>query len=117
MWAVVLTTMTPDITWRHRAGQGPDIVVRQEPVLRLSSLLMVRDAVLAGAGVAMLPRLLVTNDVAAGRLALWGPVSEPPFELWVLQSSHRLVGAEVRAFLDVVEKDVPRQGFYAAACS
>ncbi|WP_241419838.1 LysR substrate-binding domain-containing protein [Acidiphilium multivorum] len=76
-----MNTTPPDIIWRLRAGQGPDIVVRPEPVLRLSSLLMVRDAVLAGAGAAMLPRLLVTDDVAPGRLALWGPVSEPPFEL------------------------------------
>ena len=71
-----MNTTPPDIIWRLRAGQGPDIVVRPEPVLRLSSLLMVRDAVLAGAGAAILPRLLVTDDVAAGRLAHWEPVSE-----------------------------------------
>jgi DNA-binding transcriptional LysR family regulator len=109
--AVVLTTAPPDITWRLRVDQVPDIVVRPKPVLRLSSLLMVRDAVLAGAGAAVLPRMLVADDVAAGRLALWGPVSEPPVELWALQSSRRLVGAKVRAFLDVVEKSFPDRAF------
>ncbi|MCU4161409.1 LysR family transcriptional regulator [Acidiphilium sp. AL] len=109
--AVVLTTTPADISWRLRGDQGPDIVVRPEPVLRLSSLLMVRDAVLAGAGAAILPKLLVADDVAAGRLALWGPVSEPPVELWALQSSRRLVGAKVRAFLDIVEKSFPDRVF------
>lgn len=109
--AVVLTTTPPDITWRLRVDQGPDIAVRPKPVLRLSSLLMVRDAVLAGAGAAVLPKMLVADDIAAGRLALWGPVSEPPVELWALQSSRRLVGAKVRAFLDVVEKSFPDRAF------
>lgn len=36
------------------------------PVLRLSSLLMMRDAALAGAGAATLPKLLVADDVATG---------------------------------------------------
>jgi len=73
--------------------------------------LMVRDAALAGAGAAMLPRLLVVDDVAAGRLTLWGIQAGPPVELWALQSSRRLVGAKVRAFLDVVEKAFPERAF------
>ena len=113
--AVVLTTAPPDLTWRLRGDPGPDIVVRPEPVLRLSSLLMVRDAVLAGAGAAVLPKMLVADDVAAGRLALWGPVSAPPVEIWALQSSRRLVGAKVRAFLDVVEKSFPDRAFMPPA--
>jgi DNA-binding transcriptional LysR family regulator len=109
--AVLLSTMPQDITWRLRSGEAPEIVLKPEPVLRLSSLLMVRDAVLAGAGAAMLPKLLVADDVAAGRLALWGIQAGPPVELWALQSSRRLVGAKVRAFLDVVEKAFPERDF------
>jgi DNA-binding transcriptional LysR family regulator len=105
--AVLLSTAPPDTTWRIRTALGTDVVLRPEPVLRLSSLLMVRDATLAGAGAAMLPDLLVAEDVAAGRLALWGPLAEPAVEIWVLQSSRRLIGAKVRAFLDVVEKAFP----------
>lgn len=70
--AVLLTTAAPQTIWRIRSGRGPDMVLRPEAALRLSSLLMVRDAVLAGAGAAMLPKLLAADDVAAGRLALWG---------------------------------------------
>jgi len=109
--AVLLSTTPVDVTWRFRNGQATDIVLKPEPVLRLSSLLMVRDAALAGAGAAMLPKLLVADDVAAGRLALWGIQAGPPVELWALQSSRRLVGAKVRAFLDVVEKAFPERAF------
>lgn len=109
--AVLLSTAPADTTWRLRSGQATDIVLKPEPVLRLSSLLMVRDAVLAGAGAAMLPKLLVAEDVEAGRLALWGIQAGPPVELWALQSSRRLVGAKVRAFLDVVEKAFPERAF------
>jgi DNA-binding transcriptional LysR family regulator len=109
--AVLLSTTPHDATWRLRNGQAADTVLKPEPVLRLSSLLMVRDAALAGAGAAMLPKLLVADDVAAGRLALWGIQAGPPVELWALQSSRRLVGAKVRAFLDVVEKAFPERAF------
>jgi DNA-binding transcriptional LysR family regulator len=109
--AVLLSTTPADVTWRFRNGQATDIILKPEPVLHLSSLLMVRDAVLAGAGAAMLPKLLVADDIAAGRLALWGVQAGPPVELWALQSSRRLVGAKVRAFLDVVEKAFPERAF------
>jgi DNA-binding transcriptional LysR family regulator len=72
---------------------------------------MVRDAVLAGAGAALLPKILVADDIAAGRLAYWGTQAGPPVEVWALQSSRRLIGAKVRAFLDVVEKAFPEKIF------
>jgi DNA-binding transcriptional LysR family regulator len=109
--AVLLPTTPSDITWRFRSEKKGEIALRPQPVLRLSSLLMVRDAVLAGAGAALLPKLLVADDIAAGRLAHWGTQAGPPVEIWALQSSRRLVGAKVRAFLDVVEKAFPERVF------
>jgi DNA-binding transcriptional LysR family regulator len=111
--AVLLSTVTPPTFWRIRSGRGTDLVLRPEAALRLSSLLMVRDAVLAGAGAAMLPKLLVADDVAAGRLALWGPPAEPPVEIWALQSSRRLIGTKVRAFVDLIEQAFPDRAFAA----
>jgi DNA-binding transcriptional LysR family regulator len=111
--AVLLSATPPGVTWRLRTSRGTDRLLRPEAVLRLSSLLMVRDAVLAGAGAAMLPKLLVGVDIAAGRLAHWGTQAGPAVEIWALQSSRRLVGAKVRAFLDVVEKAFPERGFVA----
>lgn len=112
MKAVMLTSTPPDTLWRLRAAKGKKmLVIRPSPILRLSSLLMVRDAVMAGAGPALLPKLLVADDIAAGRLVLWGTQDGPPVEIWALQSSRRLIGAKVRAFLDAVAKAFPNKTF------
>jgi DNA-binding transcriptional LysR family regulator len=65
--------------------------------------LMVREAVLTGVGAAMLPRLLVEQDVAAGRLVCWGTEQGPPVEIWALYNSRRLLSVKVRAFLDALQ--------------
>ncbi|KAA1177168.1 LysR family transcriptional regulator [Rhizobium tropici] len=109
--AVLLDATPPGVVWRMGSGAGMDIALKPEPVIRLSSLLMVRDTVLAGAGAALLPKLLVADDIEAGRLAYWGTHTGPSVEIWALQSSRRLVGAKVRAFLDVVEKAFPEKIF------
>jgi DNA-binding transcriptional LysR family regulator len=61
---------------------------------------MVRDAALAGAGAALLPRSIVAGDLAAGRLDLWGALAGGAVELWALHPSRRLMSAKVRAFVD-----------------
>ncbi len=56
--------------WRLR--DGPLLLrLRPDPMLHLSSLLMVRDAVLLGAGAALLPHTLIEDDRAADRLVAW----------------------------------------------
>jgi DNA-binding transcriptional LysR family regulator len=109
--AVVLSATPSNRLWRMRSTDGGTLTLKPQPVLRLSSLLMARDATVAGAGVALLPRLLVADDVAAGRLALWGVEDAPPVEIWALQSSRRLVGTKVRAFLDVIDQSFPNKVF------
>lgn len=78
-----------------------------DPVLHLSSLVMVRDAVRAGAGAASLPLSLVAGDLAAGRLAHWGDVDGPETALWALYPSRRLLSARVAAFLDHLRAAFP----------
>lgn len=112
--AVVMSPTPTDTIWRIR-NEHDEIALRPRPVLRLSSMQMIRDAVLAGAGAARLPKLLVDNDIVAGRLAYWGTDTRPPVEIWALQSSRRLVGAKVRAFLDVVEQAFPNRVFVPPA--
>jgi DNA-binding transcriptional LysR family regulator len=109
--AVLLNATPAGAVWRMGSGTDKAILLKPEPVLRLSSLLMVRDAVLAGAGAALLPKLLVADDIEAGRIAYWGTHAGPPVEIWALQSSRRLVGAKVRAFLEVVETAFPAKVF------
>lgn len=109
--AVLLTAAPPNALWRLRTERESGVLLRPEPVLRLSSLIMVRDAAQAGAGAALLPKLLVADDLAAGRLVQWGVQDGPPVEIWALQSSRRLVGAKVRAFLAVMESAFPDRVF------
>jgi DNA-binding transcriptional LysR family regulator len=109
--AVVLASMPRGRLWKMRPLNGAPVVLRPEPILRLSSLLMVRDATMAGAGVALLPRLLVEADVASGRLVQWGTEDGPAVQIWALQSSRRLIGAKVRAFLDTMDRSFPGRVF------
>jgi len=78
-----------------------------DPVLCLSSLVMIRDAVREGGGVARLPVSLVANDLAAGKLVHWGDVDGPDVALWTLYPSRRLLSARVSAFLCYLKEAFP----------
>jgi DNA-binding transcriptional LysR family regulator len=109
--AVLLMRTPVTAVWRFMTPDGAERVLKPTPSLRLSSLLMVRDAVIAGAGAALLPRLLIEDDIAAGRLILWGTDAGPAVQIWALRNSRRLIGAKVKAFLDVMEKAFPDRAF------
>ncbi|WP_262298645.1 LysR family transcriptional regulator [Microvirga sesbaniae] len=79
-----------------------------DPVLRLSSLVMVRDAVRAGVGVGRLPVSLVSHDLAAGTLVQWGAVEGADIALWTLYPSRRLLSPRVSAFLDYLKEAFPK---------
>lgn len=93
-------------TWSVTNARGPSQIAAN-PVLGLSSLVMVRDAVRAGAGAARLPLSLVSPDLAAGRLAHWGDVAGPDIALWALYPTRRLLSARVSAFLDFLKEAFP----------
>jgi DNA-binding transcriptional LysR family regulator len=78
-----------------------------DPVLSLSSMMMVRDAVREGIGAARLPLSLVSHDLAAGRLVHWGDVEGPEISLWALYPSRRLLSARVSAFLAYLKAAFP----------
>jgi DNA-binding transcriptional LysR family regulator len=96
--AVVLTNM-PDATIWHVSSGGQEFALRPKPVLRVSSLLVMSDAVRAGAGAALLPPSMMAEDLAAGRVVSWGATSGPAVELWVLHTSRRLISPKVAAFV------------------
>ncbi len=79
-----------------------------QPVLGLSSLFMVRDAVRANVGAARLPLSLVAHDIAAGTLVHWGDVEGPEVALWALYPSRRLLSARVSAFLGFLKEAFPK---------
>jgi len=92
--------------WAIITPQGP-ATLAVNPVLSLSSMIMVRDAVRLNAGVACLPLSLVCHDLASGRLVKWGDMDAPAAALWVLYPSRRLLSARVSAFLSYLKKSFP----------
>jgi DNA-binding transcriptional LysR family regulator len=104
--AVVRGTGDLSSGWDVIAPSGRSRIMT-EPVLCLSSLIMVRDAVRAGVGAARLPVSLVSHDLAAGTLVHWGDVGGPEIVLWTLYPSRRLLSARVSAFLDFLKDAFP----------
>ena len=94
-------------TWDVITPVGP-ATLRIDPVLFLSSLIMVRDAVRAGVGAARLPISLVSQDLADGTLSHWGDIENSEIALWALYPSRRLLSARVSAFLDFLKQAFPK---------
>ncbi len=93
---------TPDdLLWRIKTDTGTKFV-QPHIRLRFSSFLMVRDAVLAGAGAALVPKMMVTGDIDTGRLVSCGAHDGPKVEIWTLQNSRRLSSSKVRVFLSTL---------------
>lgn len=102
------TVPVPTVS-RHNAPKERSLSVQQgeterlyllQTLLRLPSPLMLRDAVLSGGFVAVLPQALVAQDLAEGRLVDWGRLPGQEIEVWALHVSRRLSSARVKAFLD-----------------
>lgn len=92
--------------WEVRTPTGRTTIAI-EPVLGLTSLLMVRDAVRTGVGAGRLPVSLVSHDLADGTLVHWGEADAPDIALWALYPSRRLLSARVSAFLDYLRQAFP----------
>lgn len=104
--AVVRGSADPPENWTMASASGLSTIA-VDPVLSLSSIVMVRDAVRLGVGTARLPLSLVSHDLAAGRLVHWGDVEGPDTTLWTLYPSRRLLSARVSAFLAYLKKAFP----------
>lgn len=106
--AVAMAGLNDTTPWRI-AVDGRDIALVPDYRLRLSSLLMVRDAVLASAGVAQLPRSIIRKPLEMGQLVAWGALPNRTVELWALHSSRRLVSPKVAAFMAHLVAEFPDQ--------
>jgi DNA-binding transcriptional LysR family regulator len=94
-------------TWQVTTPKGKSRIA-VNPILSLSSLVMVRDAVRMGVGAARLPVSLVSHDLTAGTLVHWGDVEGPDIALWALYPSRRLLSARVSAFLEILRDAFPQ---------
>jgi DNA-binding transcriptional LysR family regulator len=92
--------------WRFSNGKRKLEVVPRA-TLRLSALAMVREAVLEGAGFAMLPDTLVAADLADGTLVHFGDLEGVDVDLSIVHPSRRLVSRRLRAFIDLVVATFP----------
>ncbi|HMW17036.1 MAG TPA: LysR family transcriptional regulator [Accumulibacter sp.] len=103
----VMGVSAPDVQTKRIVDGNLTHDVTLKTVVRLPSPLMVRDAVLAGAGPGILPRMLVSAALKEGRLQDWGRLSDRHIEVWALHTSRRLTSTRVNAFLDVLAEEMP----------
>lgn len=104
--AVVRDLEGQSTSWRIKTPAGQSGIAF-DPVLSLSSLTMIRDAVRMGVGAGRLPVSLVTQDLASGTLACWGDADVPEIALWALYPSRRLLSARVSAFMEHLKMAFP----------
>lgn len=105
--AVVTPSYRDGDVWSVNNGQ---FTIEPQPVLRLSSLLMVRDAIAGGAGAAMMPQSIIGDLLEKGALVSWG-IAGDEVELWVLHTSRRLQSPKVRAFVEFMCAQYPSGSF------
>ncbi|BBE35527.1 LysR family transcriptional regulator [Sphingosinicella microcystinivorans] len=104
--AVIRGSADSDPIWTITTPDGQSALAIK-PVLSLSSIIMVRDAVRLGVGIGQLPLSLVHHDLASGRLLTWGGVPGPDTALWTLYPSRRLLSVRVSAFLSFLRRAFP----------
>jgi DNA-binding transcriptional LysR family regulator len=102
---VVRDSARNNAIWQIGGSPGRDIETK--PVLALPAFTMIRDAVLTGIGAAKLPRMLVAEDLVAGRLVSWGPIAGQPAEIWALHTSRRFASVKVKAFMQFLKTAFP----------
>jgi DNA-binding transcriptional LysR family regulator len=111
--AVVLSAARGQSRWTILGPEGERAVTPRE-VVRCSSMMLVHEAVLAGAGVALLPAWLIEEDVAAGRLKAWGSVPNRDNEVWVLHPPGGVTSPKVQAFADFMVEQFARSRTFSA---
>lgn len=92
--------------WDFRAN-GRERRIAPDYRARLSTLTAARTAVLAGIGVARLPRSLTRADIMEGRMRAWGEYVARPVELWALHTARRLASPRVSAFVAFLTESFP----------
>jgi DNA-binding transcriptional LysR family regulator len=96
-------TNEPDRSeWIVASPSGSERSLTPNIVMRFSSWLMVRDAVLAGGHAAILPRSIVAHEIASGSLLSLGRLPGRDAEVWALHSSRRLASAKVGTFIQAL---------------
>lgn len=105
---VVYTQVASPELWQFAGRKGPT-EVRVEPCLAANNSLLLRDALLDGIGIAVMPSFLVRDDLAAGRLrALLTRYRPVEFDIYALYPRPRQQSARVQAFVELLATELPR---------
>lgn len=94
---------TREYVFETIAERSRTATVRVVPALRTNNSLAIREALLLGAGVAVIPRFVVDRDLAQGRLVpLLTEWRRPDHALFALFTGGRAPPAKLRNFLDML---------------
>ena len=103
--------MLDEVGRRGEARRRPEIRRAGDDAITLAPAGALRDAALAGLGLAMLPHWLVDADIAAGRLLNPFPtydVAATTFETaaWLVYPSRAYLPSKVRVMIDFLKEQV-----------
>jgi DNA-binding transcriptional LysR family regulator len=94
-------------SWRFRSDDGAWAKAQGRSRLRLDSGEALRDAAVAGLGIALLPDFLVADDLAAGRLQQVLPgLDAGDVKILALYPTRRLLEPRVRRFIDLMVEEL-----------
>jgi DNA-binding transcriptional LysR family regulator len=99
--AVTLLSAPDNDIWRVPGAAGVR-EFRPRPVARFSSISMVCEAALAGAGAALLPSWKARPYVESGRLKSFGAVEGRSIEVWALFATRRQLSPKIGAFVQLL---------------
>ncbi|UQR63352.1 LysR family transcriptional regulator [Bradyrhizobium sp. C-145] len=103
--ALLHYALYPGESFSFQGEHGPE-TVKLNPVLRSANETLLHAAALEGMGLAFLPKWLVTDDIAAGRLEHL--MSEQVIfegKLFAVYPSRKYLSAKVRTFIDFIAAD------------
>ncbi|MDK1373499.1 MULTISPECIES: LysR family transcriptional regulator [unclassified Sinorhizobium] len=96
-------------SWRLRGEGGAWVKAQGRSRLRLDSGEAIRDAAIAGLGIAFLPDFLVAADMAAGRLRpVLSDLETDDAKIVTIYPSKRLLEPRVRRFIDLMVDELGR---------
>lgn len=106
---IVLDSLTPNGEWRFDASKAKPIKV--EPRLLTNDVATAMDAAVSGLGIARLLSYQVKDHLAHGKLArVLDSFAPNPIPVTLLHARTRQASANVKAFVDAVNRQIRRQG-------
>ena len=94
--------------WTFDHADGRRVSVSVSGKLRINNSLAIREAVLAGSGIARMPLFVVQDDIQAGRLeALFEDSELLELGAWAVYPDRESLPAKVRALVDYLAEKLP----------